>query len=153
MNIWNIDKLILFIAFIVPGFIAIKTYELFIPSTTKDSSKQIIDAVSYSCLNYAIMLFPIYLVESSKFKSNHSYLYILFYIVVLFLTPILIVCIWKLLRTTSVIQKFIPHPTQKPWDYFFSRRICCWVIVTLKNGDKIGGMYGPIKGVKSTLDS
>ncbi len=58
------SKLILFIAFVVPGFIAIKAYELLSPSQERDSSSQLIDAVSYSCLNYAVLIWPIYYLEA-----------------------------------------------------------------------------------------
>lgn len=143
MNIWDENKLALFIAFVVPGFIAIKVYELLSPSRQADSSKQLIDAVSYSCLNYGILLWPIFIVESSDLRSSHSQLYVLFYIGVLFFAPVLLVISWKYLRELEWIQKFVPHPTQKPWDYVFAQRRTYWVIVTLKNGEKIAGMYGP----------
>jgi hypothetical protein len=35
----------------------------------------------------------------------------------------------------------LPHPTQKPWDYVFGKRKPYWVIVTLKNGKRIGGRF------------
>ncbi|MDW7774671.1 MAG: DUF6338 family protein [Desulfobulbaceae bacterium] len=143
MNIWEESKLILFIAFVVPGFIAIKAYELLSPSRYIDSSKQIIDAISYSCLNYVILLWPIYMVETSNLRANHPNLYVLFYIFVMFTFPLILVFIWKQLRQNDFIQKYVPHPTQKPWDFVFSQRLTYWVIVTLKNGDKIAGMYGP----------
>jgi hypothetical protein len=143
VNIWDENKLALFIAFVVPGFIAIKVYELLSPSRQADSSKQLIDAVSYSCLNYGILLWPIFIVESSDLRSSHSQLYVLFYIGVLFFAPVLLVISWKYLRELEWIQKFVPHPTQKPWDYVFAQRRTYWVIVTLKNGEKIAGMYGP----------
>lgn len=143
MNIWDESKLILFIGFVVPGFIAIKAYELLSPSKPVDSSKQIIDAISYSCLNYALLLWPIFLIETTKVSISHPNLYILFYIMVLFVSPILLVLGWSLLRKLECIQKFIPHPTQKPWDFVFGQRHTYWIIVTLKNGEKIGGMFGP----------
>ena len=142
MNIWDENKLILFIAFVVPGFIAIKVYELLSPSTQVDTSKQVIDAVSYSCLNYAILLWPIYFVEFSNLRANCPQIYVLFYMGVLFFAPVLLVLLWKYLRKSDWLQKFIPHPTQKPWDFVFSQRRTYWIIVTLKSGEKIGGMYG-----------
>ena len=143
MNIWEESKLILFIGFVVPGFIAIKAYELLSPSIHTDSSKQIVDAVSYSCLNYVLLLWPIYLVETCNIRLSHPHLYILFYIGVLFVSPLLLVFGWKFLRELEFIQKFIPHPTQKPWDFVFGQRLTYWIIVTLKNGEKIAGMFGP----------
>lgn len=143
MNIWDENKLLLFIGFVVPGFIAIKAYELIFPSRHIDSSKQIVDAVAYSCLNYTLLLWPIFLVESGTLRVEHPNLYILFYVFVLFAAPILWVVLWKYLRERTLIQKIIPHPTQKPWDFVFGQRQCHWVVITLKNGEKVAGMYGP----------
>lgn len=67
MNIWDLDKLFLFVMFVVPGFISLKAYELFVPGQPKDSSKQIIDVITYSCINYALLFFFILKVENSGF--------------------------------------------------------------------------------------
>jgi hypothetical protein len=143
VDIFEESKLILFIAFVVPGFIAIKAYELLSPSQERDSSKQLIDAVSYSCLNYAVLIWPIYYLEAINLSKSHPNLYVLFYFGVLFVVPVLLVIGWRFLREFEWLQKFVPHPTQKPWDFVFSQRKVYWVTVTLKNGAKIAGMYGP----------
>jgi hypothetical protein len=36
----------------------------------------------------------------------------------------------------------MPHPSPKPWDYVFGQRKEFWLIVTMKDGKKIGGKYG-----------
>ena len=59
MDIWEVDKLVLFIAFVIPGFISIKTYQLAFPGIDRATSDQLIDAVAYSSINYAILIFPI----------------------------------------------------------------------------------------------
>lgn len=142
MNIWDESKILLFIAFVVPGFIAIKAYELLVPSRYIDSSRQIVDAVSYSCINYAILLWPIYFVESRIAFDKAPSLYILFWSFVLFVAPIVWVVAWRFLRQWSLFQSFIPHPVQKPWDFVFGKRRCYWVVVTLKDGEKIAGKFG-----------
>ncbi|RRR67419.1 MAG: hypothetical protein EI684_18995 [Candidatus Viridilinea halotolerans] len=141
MNIWDENKVLFFIAFVVPGFIAIKVYELLVPSRYTDSSRQIVDAVSYSCINYAILLLPIYFVERSLGFENAPVRYILFWSFVLFVAPIIWVMAWRLLRQWRIFQSFIPHPVQKPWDFVFGKRRCYWVVVTLKDGDKIAGKF------------
>jgi hypothetical protein len=141
MDIWTIDKLELFIGFVVPGFIALKAYDLISPSEQKDSTKQIVDAVTYSCINYAIMLFPIYLVESYSLKTSHSLLYVSFYTYTILINPILLVWGFYKLRQQEWFMKIAPHPTLKPWDFVFSKRKTYWIVVTLKNGQKIGGLY------------
>lgn len=141
MSIWELDKLLLFIAFVIPGFVSLKAYELFFPSQYKDSSKQIVDAITYSCINYALLFWLITYVERSSAKESSGFLYFLFYIFVLFLAPILWVWLWKIIRENERFQDSVPHPMEKPWDYVFGKREPYWVIVTLKNGSKIAGSY------------
>jgi hypothetical protein len=141
MNIWEQDKLLLFIAFVIPGFVSLKAYELFFPSQRTESVKQIVEAITYSCINYALLFWLIVFVESSDIKATCGFLYFVFYIFVLFIAPIIWVWIWKILRSSERFQKSAPHPTQKPWDYVFGKRIPYWVIVTLKDGTKIAGSY------------
>ena len=141
MNIWESDKLIIFIAFVIPGFISLKTYEVIFPGVYKDSSKQIIDAIAYSCINYALLFWFIFSVEQNNVKNNHPILYILFYLFVLFVAPILWVLAWKHIRILNIFQKIAPHPTLKPWDFVFSKREPYWIKITLKNGQVIAGKY------------
>ena len=150
MNIWELDKLYLFIMFVVPGFVSLKTYELLFPGETKDSSKQLVDAVAYSCLNYGLLFFPIILVEGITEFGKCLYLYYIFYFFVLFLSPILIVLIWRKLRQTQFVQKNAPHPTSKPWDFVFSQRKSYWIKVTLKDGTLIGGRFSDKSFASST---
>jgi hypothetical protein len=141
LNIWEIDKLLLFIAFVIPGFISIKAFELFYPAQVKDGSKKIVDAITYSCVNYALLLLPIYWVESSELRTISPSLYVFFYVAVLFFAPLFWAFIWKKLRESQIFQNNAPHPTEKPWDYIFSQRKSYWVIVTLKDDVKIAGKY------------
>ena len=141
MDIWETDKLIIFLLFVIPGFISLKTYELFIPNEQKDSSKQIIDAVAYSCMNYAILLMPIIYIESNSIKDTSPMLYYIFYLVVFFIAPIIWMIIWTWLRTKDMFQKLAPHPIIKPWDYVFSKRKSYWIKITLINGTVVGGKY------------
>lgn len=59
MDIWSLDKLALFIAFVIPGFITMKIYWLLAATGHRDSPQQLIDAVAYSCINYAVLAFPV----------------------------------------------------------------------------------------------
>lgn len=141
MNIWELDKLYLFTLFVVPGFLALKTYELCLPNVQRDSSKQLIDAVTYSCINYACMFFFIRWIELIQLKDTSPNLYLLFYFFVIFLSPVFLVLLWRKVRSSSLVQSKAPHPTGKPWDYVFSQRKPYWVKVTLKDGSVLGGLY------------
>jgi len=141
MDIWETDKLLLFIKFVIPGFISLKTYELLFPRASKTSAEQLIDAIAYSSINYALLLWPIYEVETHNVEQNYPTLYVLFYVFVLLGAPVLWAYLWRVLRKTELLQGLLPHPSCKPWDEFFCKRQAYWVIVDVKDGRKFGGRY------------
>lgn len=142
MDIWAVDKLVLFITFVIPGFITMKVYGLFAATGHRDSSQQVIDAVAYSCINYAILAFPIFALESSNAKEAVPYWYFGAWAAFLLVVPVMLAyAFWKL-RSTELFQKTLPHPVGKPWDYFFAQRKQLWAVVTLKGGRKVGGLFG-----------
>ena len=67
MDIWNADKLALFIVFFVPGFISMKVYDLLVPGETRDASKSLLDAISYSTLNFAALFWLIAILQTGDF--------------------------------------------------------------------------------------
>lgn len=80
-------------------------------------------------------------VEANEWKSNNPNLYRAFYAFVLFVTPVALALAWKSIRTSQFFQRSVTHPTEKPWDYVFSKREKYWVKIVLKDGTKIGGKY------------
>lgn len=141
MDIWELDKLVIFIAFVIPGFISLKVYDLFVPTDRKEIGKYLIDAVAYSCINYALVFWILILAERNKLNENHPFWFFLLVLAILFIFPIIWAMLFFKLRKLKFFTKRIPHPTLKPWDYVFSKRESYWVIVYLNDGTKFGGMY------------
>lgn len=141
MDIWQADKLFFFIAFVVPGFICLKTFEVMNPRRERSTTERLIDAVAYSCINYALLLWPIFVFESHGYRNTSPNLTGVFYVFVLFVAPVSWACLFQKLRESKFFQGSMPHPTEKPWDYVFSRGESYWIIVTLKGGRRIGGLY------------
>jgi len=142
VDIWEVDKLILFLAFFIPGFISVKVYQLIYPGTERPNSDMITDAIAYSCINYAIFSGPILLVDGFNLLEKHPGWFVAFCILALFIAPILWVVIWKWIRTRDIFQRNAPHPTAKPWDYVFAQRKQYWAKITLQDKTVIGGLYG-----------
>jgi hypothetical protein len=142
MDIFEPNKILLFIAFVIPGFVSLKAYELFFLARSKNSNSQLIDAITYSCLNYAILLSPIYYINihTNMLKSNSFYVALIIFFA-LFIAPILWVFLIKLVRNTQWLQKCLPHPTERAWDYIFENKKPYWVIVKLVNGTNYAGKY------------
>jgi len=141
MNIWQIDKLILFLIFFVPGFISIKVYSLLVAGEKRDFSKDFLEVVGYSSLNFAALSWLIILIHSADFYTHHKVWYVIFLFVILFIVPLLWPFLFVKIVTWKPIAKYIVHPIQKPWDYVFSKKKSFWVIVHLKDGKKIGGRF------------
>lgn len=141
MDIWEQNKLLLFIAFAIPGFISLKSYEVLCPSSVKSSSDRLIDAVTYSCINYGILYLPIRWVEASDWQENSECKYYFFTIFVLLIAPFVWALLWKKIRSSDFFQKNAPHPIEKPWDFLFEQRKPYWIKVTLNNGEIIAGRY------------
>jgi hypothetical protein len=142
MDIWQADKLLLFIAFVIPGFISLKAYQLIFPTIERSSQSQLIDAIAYSSINYAVLIGPISIIESYGLKELNPKLYWVFNVFVLFIAPILWVLIWSYLRKQKWLRRFTPHPVNSCWDYVFEGQDeYFWIKVTLKNGTQIAGLY------------
>jgi hypothetical protein len=142
-DLLSADKLKLFVAFVIPGFISLKCYQLLFPGKEQPTSDQLVDAVAYSAINYALLSLPILWVETAGLYATNQWTYYAFYVCVIFFAPVVWVLAWKFIRTRTFFQQHVPHPTGKAWDYVFSsQKTPCWVKVHLKDGKVIGGYYG-----------
>jgi cytochrome bd-type quinol oxidase subunit 2 len=114
VDIWSADKLALVVFFAIPGFITLKVYGLLSASSNKDTSQQLLDAVAYSCINYAILVFPILSLSHSGIKETSPYCYFALWAVFLLIVPAVIATIYWCFRKTNFAQKMFPHPIGKP---------------------------------------
>lgn len=149
MDITSINKLLLAIAFFIPGFVAMKLYGILSSGERLDASKSMVDAVSFSCMNYAVWSWLIILVFRYEWIKFYPGWFLMFVIFVLFFAPAGSSVFFFYLRKKGFFVKWLPHPVGKPWDFVFSRRESCYVIIFLKGGRRIGGYYGPESFVSS----
>jgi hypothetical protein len=142
MDIWNVDKLTLFLVFFVPWFISIKVYDLMVPGERRDFSKSLLEAISYSTLNFAALFWLIALIQTGGFYRSHFILYSLSVAMIMVGVSACWPFLFLRLSTWRPIAKHLLHPIRKPWDYVFGKREPFWIIVHLQNGQKIGGRFG-----------
>jgi hypothetical protein len=142
VDIWDPAKLALFALFVVPGFIAIKTYQLLFPGVQRPASEQIIDAVAYSVINYTVWWLPTGTVQKELATPSGGFCHFVYAALVMFVSPVLLVFAWRFIRTREFVKRNAPHPVAKPWDFVFSQREACWMRVVLKNGSMLGGWFG-----------
>jgi hypothetical protein len=150
MEILKIENIVILTVFFVPGFIYLKAYRLFIAETNTDFSKDLYEAIGFSFLNAIVFAYPIFLIHKIKLIENHSLLYFLILLLIVILAPLIVAYIFSIISRKKWFGKFMINPTKSAWDSFFSKRESYYVIVTLKNGKKIGGKYG-INSFSSTF--
>ncbi len=141
MNLFTTEALRLFVVFFVPGFISMRAFSLLVASERHDFSKSLVEAIAFSCLNFALLYWPMSVIHSNDFAHQYPILYYLSALGILLVAP----CAWAWLFYRIMISDWYskrfrdPYPT--PWDSFFARGEACWVVIHLKSGRKIGGIY------------
>jgi len=140
VDIWSVDKLTLFIAFVLPGFISMQIYRLFIAGDDGDVVKNLPAIVSYSALHYLVFGWLL-LISTGPWLTFWSY-------VVVLLLPIFWPFVILLIRDNAKWRKvFWPprgllaamlKPEATPWDRVFTNRQR-FVRITLKDGGFVGG--------------
>jgi len=143
MDIWNADKLTLFLIFFLPGFISMKVYDLLVPGERRDFTKSVLEAISYSTLNFAVLFWLIATIQTGDFYHRHFILYSVSVAGIMVVGPACWPFVFLRISAWRPVGKHFVHPIQKPWDYVFGKHDPFWIIVYLKNGEKIGGLFGP----------
>jgi Family of unknown function (DUF6338) len=141
----SIQAIIVVIVFLIPGFVASRVLSYAYPASEPSDARLILTAIMHSCINYALLSWLFILSWKMLWYENAAFLAFLA-VLALFVSPVLSGLGLVKLAETGWIRRFrqafgLPHPVPKGWDYFFRRRIPCWVIATLKSGRVIGGKY------------
>jgi len=124
--------------FFVPGFVSLKIYDSLVASENRDFAKSIFDAVAYSALNYGL-LYP--LIAWMRSGTMHWLAYSVAGFLVLIAFPVMWPFLWLRILSAKTFSSRFVHPVGRPWDYVFSRRKPCWIIVHLRDRRKIGGLF------------
>lgn len=136
------DSVELLLILLIPGFISIKVYQLFIPTDKIDFSKNIYEIIGFSSLNFAFFYWLIVLMDRLNVKDSHSAVYYVVNFSIMFVSPVVWPLIYVKILKSGIFRKYIIHPVKLPWDQFFSKADSYWVVIHLKDGQSIGGKYG-----------
>lgn len=143
MDITTTDKLLLVVLFVIPGFVAMKTYAILSSGPRLDASKAVIDAIAFSCCNYAVFAFPIYWMRYEGIATRQPVVYAAAWVGILLVGPLLLAAGVFALRRAKWMGRWLPHPVDRAWDYVFGKREPFYLIITLTSGKRIGATYGP----------
>lgn len=141
MDIWSLDKLVLFLAFFVPGFVSIKVYRLMVPSERMDWSANVVEAIGFGALNFAVWLWLIVHIHKGSFYAEHTAWYVLAWVGIVVLAPAIWPVIFVKLAKWEPIARHILSPIPRAWDYVFGLREPFWILVNLKDGNVVAGKF------------
>jgi hypothetical protein len=136
------ENLQLFLMLVVPGFIALTIYDLFIPSERRAASETLVQATTYGMINLGLMSWAVVLMRGYELADRAPVAYAAATVGMLVVTPALLGWAVFRVRTSRFARGWLQHPMPTAWDYFFATRQPGWVIFHLKNGQKVGGIYG-----------
>jgi hypothetical protein len=143
------DTLFYTLAFIVPGFVMQSTFSIFVPRKAEESQRSFLRFVYFSCINYSIWSWLIYLIIKTNFSKFHPIKTALIWSIIIFFSPIVLGLIAGYCSNKEVIRKCLQrmglnpiHVIPSSWDYKFSKiSKPTWVLVTLKDGSMIAGVF------------
>lgn len=141
---WTSDKLVLVLAFFIPGFIATQIWSLFVASDDRDIAKRFPTVVGYSAIHYALTGWLILVAPVGPAQTAAAYA-VVFVLPILWTPVILLAREWtkwsKVFGSIKKIAQAMVTPEETPWDRVFTGR-ARFVRAKLKSGSYVGGYMG-----------
>lgn len=141
MDILQPENLSSIIFFLIPGFISLKTYDSIVPGERRDISKSLIELIAYGGINFIIINPIVIHINTTSFYQAHMWLSYFSVIFMFLILPIVWPIIYLKVLSWKLVSKYVKHPFLKPWDFKFNKKEPSWIIVHLKNGRKLGGVF------------
>lgn len=143
-GVLNPTVLVLAVFFVVPGFIAMKVYDLTIAAERRNFGNSLIEVVSFSLINLLLWSWLLLVIDVSTFPYNHPWWSYFLTILVAVISPIGLAVLFRKLLDWRLLRNILLDPSPTGWDAFFSRREPCWILFHLKDDNKtvVGGYFG-----------
>jgi hypothetical protein len=141
----HIESFLAFLFFIAPGFISLRAYEMRRTGEGRRVNEALVDVVVYSFVS-DILWIPVF--EAVSYVPNLLVRTIGFVLSALgfLVTAIYVGRGWYSVQAKLARSGAIADPIAKPWDKFFGgvgREKQLGIVLTLPDGRKLGGRYGP----------
>ena len=152
----SFDTVFYTLTFVVPGFIADSVLGLMVPRRPSGTEPSLIRFITFSCFNYALWSWLIYLIVKTELSITRPYVAATLWTFIILLSPIALGVSVAKLRQGRLVTKVLgrlglpviqPNPTA--WDQFFIMAEPLFVLATLKDGSTVAGRFGPKSAASS----
>jgi hypothetical protein len=135
-------EFIIFLAFVIPGFLSMRMYGLLLPGDEPSLKENVLEALAFGIANFVIMYWAIaFLIDPESSGRSRLLNYVLI-VLTFFIAPLVWPVLLKLILGQLAKWNIVLYGYRNAWDDFFLRREPCWIIVHLKDGRRIGGWFG-----------
>lgn len=132
-----------YILIIFPGLISSYIYKFLMPTKNDTWQEKLFNSIFYGSM-YFILYSPFiikYKENLNELFKNCFTLYAILWIIFLFMIPIIMPIILIFILKSNFIKNIhLPFPSA--WDYFFDKKEENFVIIHLKNREKVAGYFG-----------
>ena len=150
MTLNTLEAAVATLAFLGPGALFYFTVSMFFPQRLERQQTIILRSLAFSVINYAIWFWVIYLIVTHSLFSEHVILTVVAWVVIIFLSPILLGLLLVYLNEQDVVGRVFRrvglnpiHPVPTSWDYKFrNTRGDRWVSVRMVDGSEAAGYFG-----------
>ena len=139
----NPELLGAFVGLVWPGLLALHVYRLLVPSDWIDWGVALVRGFFFTVVNY-LVLFPLvlYVIRPANLE-NHPFAYWGALAALWLGGPVVLPLLWKRLLGSKLLSRYLQQPFATAWDFYFDRREPVFVLIHLKNGSLVGGVFGP----------
>ena len=126
------------ILLLFPGFVALRTYGLFVPLGDKPAKDYVIETLSFGLVNFAFNAWAVAILLDGNANEVAAWLAGIWALVV---CPALLALAFRWLQRSLTRRQLILSPHRTPWDDVFTEREPYWIIAHLPDGTRIGGKF------------
>ncbi len=136
------------IGFLVPGFVWSAAMSILVPARRSATQVRFLEFVTLSCINHGLWSWALFLIFQTGFIKRHVFWsgWLLFGII--FLSPLALGVLSGLLQQKEFVSRFLNwlglrtlHHIPQAWDWHFSQGKPYWILVQLKDGAKVYGLF------------
>ena len=134
--------------FLVPGFVWSAVLSMLLPSRGAGTQVRFVELLSLSCINHGLWSWALFPIFQTGFLEREPYWSGLALFGIMFVSPVVLGVASGGLQQKEVVARFLAwlglrtvHPIPRAWDWHFGRLKPYWVLVTLKDGSRLYGLF------------
>jgi hypothetical protein len=136
------EQLPIVVLLMLPGIVSMKTFDLLVPGELRTAGQQALEVVTYGLLNFGLWYVVVTDVLMPRRESD-PWVFRLGFVGIFFVSPIALGIAANAILRWKRLRRWIRHPVPTAWDYHFGKGRAGWVLIRLKSGLLVGGLFGP----------